>query len=245
MFSLGVQVGRLATRPYLARPKGDNVRTQSFSRSDLVALLDVLEHGRPATEMEPEVKAQPDLVPPIMFAAITGWRLKSDVLTLEWRSVDFAAGTVTRWSRGTSKAHEHIVFPIDAGPELKALLERQREATSALERATGTIIPLVFHRHGRPIRSMHMAWKAACRRAGAPNLVPHDLRRTAARTLRALGMSDRDIAELVGWRTVAMVARYLGRDPAGVAERLRRRVAESIERSGTRRARGGNSGAGE
>jgi integrase len=122
MFSLGVQAGRLATRPYLARPKGDNVRTQSFSRSDLAALIDVLEHGRPATGMEPEVKAQLDLVPPILFAAITGWRLKSDVLTLEWRSVDFAAGTVTRWSRGTSKAHEHIVFPIDAGPGLKALL---------------------------------------------------------------------------------------------------------------------------
>jgi integrase len=145
---------------------------------------------------------------------------------------------VTRWSRGTSKAHEHVVSPIDAGPDLKALLERQREATSALERATGTIIPLVFHRQGRPIRSLHAAWTAACRRAGIPHLVPHDLRRTAARSLRALGMSDRDIAELVGWRTTAMVARYLGRDPAGVAERLRRRVAESASRSGTRRAQG-------
>jgi len=36
--------------------------------------------------------------------------------------------------------------------------------------------------------------------------VPHDLRRTAARSLRALGMSDRDIAAACGWETIAMAA---------------------------------------
>jgi len=61
----------------------------------------------------------------------------------------------------------------------------------------------------------------------------------AARRLRALGMSDRDIAELCGWRTVAMVQRYLGRDPKGVADRLRARLAESGGRSRTRPAHGG------
>ena len=52
-------------------------------------------------------------------------------------------------------------------------------------------------------------------------------------------MSDRDIAELCGWRTVAMVQRYLGRDPEGVAARLRARLAESGGRSRTRPAHGG------
>ena len=60
-----------------------------------------------------------------------------------------------------------------------------------------------------------------------PGRRPHDLRRTAARTLRGLGMSDRDIAEACGWETIQMVTRYLGRDPSGVAERLRARLAEA------------------
>ena len=44
-------------------------------------------------------------------------------------------------------------------------------------------------------------------------------------------MSDRDVAELCGWQTVQMVSRYLGRDPGGVAERLRRKVSEASGRS--------------
>jgi len=43
-------------------------------------------------------------------------------------------------------------------------------------------------------------------------------------------MSDRDIAEACGWETIAMVTRYLGKDPGGVAERLRARVAEAGSR---------------
>jgi hypothetical protein len=50
-------------------------------------------------------------------------------------------------------------------------------------------------------------------------------------------MSDRDIAELCGWQTIDMVSRYLGRDPAGVADRLRRKVSEASPR-----ARGSASG---
>ena len=152
--------------------------------------------------------------------------MKSEVLKLEWRQVDLDAGTVSL-AIHTTKSGEPRVFPFGVVPRLAALLQEQREATTALERATGTMIPLVFHRHGGPIRSMHTAWTAACRRAGVPGRVPHDLRRTAARALRTLGMSDRDIAEACGWETIEMVTRYLGRDPSGVAERLRLRVAES------------------
>ena len=66
-----------------------------------------------------------------------------------------------------------------------------------------------------------------------PGRVRHDLRRTGARAFRALGLSDRDIAELCGWETIEMVTRYLGRDPSGVADRLRLRAAESTEKSRT------------
>lgn len=226
MFALAVRDGRLAGAPRFTRLKVENTRTESFNETELAAVLDVLTRGRPATAMAAEVKAQPDLAAAVLFAAWTGWRIKSDVLTLTWDQVDRGAGTVTRWGRGTSKARSHVVFPYGIVPELKALLDGQRER----DRADSRVVPWVFHRNGKPIRSFHHAWRAACRAAGLPSRIPHDLRRTGARWLRALGMSDRDIAELCGWDTVEMVSRYLGRDPAGVAERLRLKVSEAEAR---------------
>ncbi len=43
------------------------------------------------------------------------------------------------------------MFPLTA--ELRAVLQRQREQTEALQHATGQIVPWVFHRDGRRIRS--------------------------------------------------------------------------------------------
>ena len=163
--------------------------------------LSLLTHGAPAIKDEPALEPQSDLAPPVAFAGWTGWRMKSDVFTLRWDQVDFEAGTVTRWSRGTSKAPR------------------------------GIAVEYVFHRNGKPIHDFYAAWRAACKRAKVAGRVPHDLRRTAARRMRALGMSDRDIAELCGWETIEMVTRYLGRDPAGVADRLRLRLAEAAARA--------------
>jgi integrase len=84
------------------------------------------------------------------------------------------------------------------------------------------------------MKYVHAAWTAACNRAGLPGRWPHDLRRTGARRLRALGLSDRDIAELCGWETIEMVSRYLGKDPAGVAARLRTKMAEFKARARTK-----------
>jgi integrase len=183
------------------------------------------------------VRPAPYLIAPIVFASWTGWRVPSDVLALKSSQVDLDAGEVTRWGRGTSKAPKHVVFPFAVVPELKAMLLEQREATTALERATASVIPTVFHHRGKPIRDLYGAWRAACCVTGIPWRRPHDLRRMAARRLRTLGLDDRDISELVGWSSVQIVGRYLGRDPAGVRERFQARLAESATASGTIPAR--------
>jgi integrase len=232
-FVLAKRKGYIPARPRFEGLPVENTRTQGFTTKELSKVLDVLRNGRAANALEPAVKARPWLVPPILFASWTGWRLPSDVATLTWRQVDFDAGEVTRWSRGTSKAPRHVVFPFSVVPELKAMLFEQREATTALERATASVIPTVFHHRGKPIRDLYGAWRAACRVTGVPGRRPHDLRRMAARRLRTLGMDDRDISELIGWSSVQMVGRYLGRDPAGVRERFQARLAESGSESGT------------
>jgi len=109
--------------------KIENTRTMAFTDDELNLVLEVLQNGRPATAMRPAVRPAPHLIAPIVFASWTGWRIPSDVLTLKWSQVDLDAGEVTRWSRGTSKAHESIVFPVNAIPELEAVLAEQREHT--------------------------------------------------------------------------------------------------------------------
>ena len=49
----------------------------------------------------------------IEFAYITGWRIAIEVLPLEWRQVDFAAGEV-RLDAGTTKNGDGRVFPMTA-----------------------------------------------------------------------------------------------------------------------------------
>jgi integrase len=72
-----------------------------------------------------------------------------------------------------------------------ALLEDQRKKTRAVERETGRIILHVFHREGKPIKSLRTAWNGACRRAGFPAAIFHDLRRTAVRNLERAGVTVR------------------------------------------------------
>ena len=52
---------------------------------------------------------------------------------------------------------------MDALPALKRLLETQRDRTKAPERATGRIIPHVFHHGGQPIRYLRRARLSACK----------------------------------------------------------------------------------
>ncbi|MDA1081212.1 MAG: tyrosine-type recombinase/integrase [Gemmatimonadetes bacterium] len=66
----------------------------------------------------------------------------------------------------------------------------------------------VFHRRGTPIGNFQRAWKRACRTAGVPDRLVHDLRRTAAREFVEAGVSEGRIMRLCGWKTRAMFDRY-------------------------------------
>ena len=135
--------------------------------------------------------------------------------------MDVDAGVV-RLEPGMTKNREGRAFPFDALPALKTLLEAQRARATALERATGAIVPWVFHRGGRPIRSDRRAWASACRRAatdvrGGIRVVvrPHlagriapDLRRTAVRNLERAGVPRSVAMQLTGHKTERVYRRY-------------------------------------
>jgi integrase len=121
----------------------------------------------------------------VTVAYITGRRIRSELFPLQWRQVDFAAGTL-RLESGTTKNRDGRMFVMT--PELRATLEAQRAATEALQRKRGLILPWVFHRRGKPIAGFRKAWTKACKHAGCPGRIPHDFRRTAVRNLERAGV---------------------------------------------------------
>lgn len=87
IFNLAVQAGKLLHKPHIPLLREDNTRTGFFEHEQFASLLPHL---------------QESLRPVIEFAYITGWRIASEVLPLEWRHIDFAGGEV-RLDPGTTK----------------------------------------------------------------------------------------------------------------------------------------------
>ena len=138
------------------------------------------------------------------FAYLTGWRLSSEILPLEWRQVDWT-GRVVRLDPGTTKNAEGRTFPFTAA--LEKLLKDQKTEHDRLKKK-GRIVALVFHRNGKKIRDLRGAWKTACKAAGVPGRILHDFRRTAVRNLERDGVSRSAAMAMVGHKTEAIYRRY-------------------------------------
>jgi integrase len=117
---------------------------------------------------------------------------------------------------GETKNDEGRMFPLT--PELRAVLDRQLARTREVERATGQIIPWVFHRDGASIVDYRRAWRSAVKRAGLPHRIPHDFRRTAVRNLERAGVPRSTAMKMVGHRTEAIYRRYAIADESMLRE---------------------------
>jgi hypothetical protein len=67
MFNLAVNAGKLMTRPVINMKKDANIRQGFFEPDQMAEVLN---------------KLPPDLRAPVEFAYLTGWRLKSEVLSV-------------------------------------------------------------------------------------------------------------------------------------------------------------------
>ncbi len=207
MFSLAVGADKLHRIPKIPHLREDNIRRGFFEQEQFATVRRHL----------------PEYVRPVVtFAYITGWRIKSEILPIQWRQVDFKAGTV-RLEPGTTKNREGRTFIIT--PALRAVLEEQREHTDRVQREQSRIIPWVFHRNGEPIQGFRRAWRTACRKAGVPGRIPHDFRRTAVRNLERAGVPRSTAMKMVGHKTEAICRRY-----AIVDETMMREGADKLAR---------------
>jgi integrase len=204
MFSLAVQAAKLHYKPHFPMLRENNVRKGFFERDQYLAVL----------------KHLPEAMRPIVtFAYVTGWRINSEVLPLQWRQVDLAAGEV-RLDPGTTKNGEGRVFYLT--PELQALLQAQRDRADEIQRDLSMIVQHVFFhqpamkdgslgmRAGKGIsgHGFYQAWRRARSTAGCPGSIPHDFRRTAIRNMVRAGIPERVAMALSGHKTRSVFDRY-------------------------------------
>jgi integrase len=204
MFSLARQAGELFHVPYIPRVKVDNARKGFLGEIEYLAMREAL----------------PDPLRPVLdFGYETSWR-KQEILGLTWDRVDLRAGTVRL---DTSKNDAGRLVALTDG--LRATLQTLRDRTAALEAATGTRVPWVFHRNGRRIRNFQTAWEHARVTAGLPSLVFHDLRRTGVRNMVRAGIPERVAMTISGHKTRSIFDRY-----NIVSEGDLREAAEKLQR---------------
>jgi len=190
MFNLALEHGKIISKPHIGLLEENNVRQGFFEWGDFESLRARL----------PEY-----LRGPMTFAYLTGWRERDEVVTLSWSNVDFKTGTI-RLEPGTTKNKDGRVIYMT--PELRSLLEEQRENTLALQRQVNQIIPLVFHNEGNRICNYYKAWHKACREAGLSGKIPHDFRRTAVRNMVRAGIPERVAMLMTGHKTRSVFDRY-------------------------------------
>jgi integrase len=58
------------------------------------------------------------------------------------------------------------------------------------------------------VRDLRKRWENLCTAADVQGLLFHDLRRTAARNLRAAGVPEEIIMRIAGWKTSGVFRRY-------------------------------------
>ena len=186
MLSLAFNAGKLSRIPKIEMLAEDNVR-ESF-----------LDHGEFTMLLENLPEPVRDLVE---FEYLSGWR-QGSVKKLQWADVDMATHTA-RLRSDNSKNKTSWILPL-TGKLLEVVQRRVKERRLDC--------PYVFHRDGRQIKDYRAAWSTACKDsglvAGRAGVMPHDLRRCAARNLSRAGVPEQIAMKITAHKTASMYRRY-------------------------------------
>jgi integrase len=166
-------------------------------------------------------------------AYVLGWR-KREVLDLTRAQYNAADGSL-RLPPGSTKNGEGRIGYLPL--EVQGMVDQQVARVRGLERTLARVIPHLFphldqatpqHGRGRAdlvgqrIRDPRKAWNSACRAAGLPGTLLHDLRRSAVRNFTAAGVPDVVAMAITGHRTRAVFDRYNIVSPVQLQEAARK-----------------------
>jgi integrase len=161
-----------------------------------------------------------DLRVAVTVGYIFGWRVQ-EVLGLERRHVDLDRGTLVLDPGSTKNDEGRIVY---MPPNVKAAVAAQLARVDALQRKLRRIVPWVFPnlrgahepnpgRRRIPVvgerrGDFRKAWASACRKAGLPGMLRHDMRRSAVRNMVNAGVPERVAMTVTGHKTRLVFDRY-------------------------------------
>jgi integrase len=189
-FRLAQKAGKVAFRPEFSMLIENERPAGFFEAGQFRAVLENL----------PEY-----LQPVIQTAYITGWRIRSEILTRHGHHVDLKSDKL-RLDPEETVGGEGRSFSLTA--DLREILAKQLERTKELERETDRLIPWLFHHDGKPIKDFRKAWALACERGGVAGKTPSDFRQTAVRNLERAGVPRQAAMAMVGHRSDSIYRRY-------------------------------------
>src|ERR1035437_6438138 len=118
---------------------------------------------------------------------------------IAWPQVDFQAGLIRLYK---TKNHEPRTIPFLGDMETHLLAAKAHRDEFYAD------CKWVFSHLGEQIRSFKGSWEAAVKRAGYPDLLFHDFRRSGIRNLKRAGVSDTVAMRISGHKTRAVFDRY-------------------------------------
>jgi len=138
-----------------------------------------------------------------------GWRV-GELLSMRVRQVDLMSRTI-RLDPGTTKNRDgrEVTMTRRVQELMKLCVFGKQPDDFVFTRSNGT-----------PVRDFRGTWEKACERAAVPDLLFHDLRRTAARNLRKAGVAEGVIMKIGGWRTRSVFERYAIVSQADIADAI-------------------------
>jgi integrase len=169
---------------------------------------------------EPEyrniLKQLPSSLKPLFICAYHVSTRKGELKNIFWSQVDLDEGIIIL-EHGDTKGKVGRYLPIYG--DMLAALKKQK----ALRDAEYPEVDHVFFWHkedvvighggvrvvpGSPIKKFEASWKAAVARAKTPDLLFHDLRRSATRNMRKAGIEQSLRMKISGHKTDSMERRY-------------------------------------
>lgn len=174
-------------------------RERYLSADELARLGDVLaEAERTATEL-------PGTIAAVRLLVLTGCRM-SEILTLQWSHVDFAASCLRLPDSKTGAKTVHLNAPALA-------------VLAAVDRAEGSPWVIAGGRPGAHLVNLEKPWQRIRTKASVPDVRLHDLRHSFASVAVGLGEGLRMIGKLLGHTQTQTTARYahLAADPVKAA----------------------------
>jgi integrase len=165
----------------------------------------------------------PEILRPVLIVGYHTGARKSEVLNIRKSQVHMDTMQIIL-NPGETKNNEGRYLPIYGD-----MVECLRSLVSPATGDARPNSPWLFQRaNGDHIVSLRPAWDRACRAAGVPGLLFHDLRRSAVRNMIRAGIPQKIAMKISGHKTIATFNRYNIVDEQDIAD-AGKRMAEFMK----------------